>query len=159
LELAAVIISIISLVVSSALGLWTLYQSKKTSKITLESEFLKEIYIDYLIRKIPNGRGRITYNSERKNLNSITELQTVLTNLRKDSLYFKFTDATYHKKLLLQISKLENLLMTEHLADQDSFNDIYEQINKSIEEIYTSMISKYTTGKYSRFKKRKKSSK
>ena len=156
MDLGALIISIISLLASTVLGIWTLYQSNKTSKITLESEFLKEIYIDYLIRKIPNGRERITYNPESKNLNSITELQKVLTSLRKDSLYFKFTDASYHEKLLTQISELENLLMTEHLSDQDSFIKVYQQINKSIEEIYISMISKYTTGKYPGALKKKK---
>lgn len=135
------LISFLSLILSG----FAFFQSAKHNSKNLRSRYFEKIFDKYLINKIPNARKYIRYNNRTHKLDDIGKMMDTLTNLRNDSLYFRYSDKNFHKKLSELITELEDFLSTcsnNPEQDQDSCAENIIKIGKYIEDIYSLINTK-----------------
>ena len=136
----SVLISFVSLVLS---GL-ALIQSAKLNNKNLRSRYFEKIFDKYLIKQIPNARKYIRYNSVTNKLDDIGKMMDTLTNLKNDSLYFRYSDKNFYKELTFLITKLEDFLSecsNTIEQDEDSRANNILEIGYLIEKIYSHINS------------------
>lgn len=139
MELASLIIAIISLVIS-------FFQNRKINSLNLQSRYFEKIFDEYLIKKIPESRKYIKYHNDR--LVDADRLIDTTDELKKDSLYFKYSNKDFYEKLKKNIDDLGVFLTAcsnrnEPDLDQQAKNLL--EIGEKIESIYK-LINKYSTG-------------
>lgn len=145
MEIAALILSIISIISSLVIAIYEIVENRKINKISLESEYFDSLFKDFLLKKIPSTRIKIQFNSEGKLIDT-EEFVSVLNEIRKDSLYFIYTDKDFYNELKYSLQDLENYILNEEnneLIGEDQttfFNNVQEKITT----IYDIMISKYS---------------
>lgn len=145
MEIAALILSIISFISSLVIAIYEIVENRKINKISLESEYFDSLFKDFLLKKIPSTRIKIQFNSE-GNLIDTEEFVSVLNEIRKNSLYFIYTDKDFYNELKYSLQDLENYILNEEnkeLIGEDQttfFNNVQEKITT----IYDIMISKYS---------------
>lgn len=138
MELAALIISIISFLGTACLAIIQLIQSKKLSKTSIESEFFSEIYKEHLVKKLPEAR-RLMWVDKDKKLKDDKALIDELNSIRQDSLYFMYNNNVFYEKLKNALQSLEDYLInsedkevddsTFHTVVQDKLSLIYKIIS------------------------------
>ena len=90
LSLLAIVVAVIT-----AIAQWK--SSKKINDINLAAELFKETFKDFLVEKIPNAVKQLYFPNNA--LSNITELQTVLNDLRKSTEFFLYIDKSFYEKL------------------------------------------------------------
>lgn len=136
LSILAIVISILSVFFEY---LWT----QKINRTNLEADFFKDIYGDFLMKKVPEARNYIHYNNQ---LVSDTEnLIDVLNDIRRASLFYKYKDKKFYNDLCEQLRKLEDILVTktDKMLDNDDYSDFIQEINAGIESIYNIIMNRY----------------
>lgn len=139
MELASLIIAIISLVIS-------FFQNKKINSLNLQSRYFEKIFDEYLIKKIPESRKYIKYHNDR--LVDADRLIDTTDELKKDSLYFKYSNKEFYEKLKKNIDDLGVFLTdcsNRNESDLDQQVKNLLEIGEKIESIYK-LINKYSTG-------------
>lgn len=139
MELASLIIAIISLVIS-------FFQNKKINSLNLQSRYFEKIFDEYLIKKIPESRKYIKYHNDR--LVDADRLIDTTDELKKDSLYFKYSNKEFYEKLKKNIDDLGVFLTAcsnRNESDLDQQVKNLLEIGEKIESIYK-LINKYSTG-------------
>lgn len=130
------LISFISLIFA---GLALILSAKHNSK-NLRSRYFEKIFDKYLIKQIPNARKYIRYNTTTYKLDDIGKMMDTLTNLKNDSLYFRYSDKNFYKELTSLITKLEDFLgdcSNTSERDEDSRAKNILKIGELIEKIYS----------------------
>lgn len=146
MELAALIISIISIVISIIFAILQINSDKKINDINLEAELSKEIFKDYLINRFPNAISEICF--EKNKLSNIGKLQNELNSLRKDIRFFKYYDECFFEDFRTISQELEDYIVTNEgkeyaFDDQRAVNDY---IMKKLSDVYTLIETKYKNG-------------
>ena len=139
MELASLIIAIISLVIS-------FFQNKKINSLNLQSRYFEKIFDEYLIKKIPESRKYIKSHNDR--LVDADRLIDTTDELKKDSLYFKYSNKEFYEKLKKNIDDLGVFLTAcsnRNESDLDQQVKNLLEIGEKIESIYK-LINKYSTG-------------
>lgn len=146
MEIAAFVISILSLFVAFLMPIYEQYRSKKVNDINLNSEYLKDIYIKYLTDKIPNARKLIRFNDDK--LSDVAELANAFQELLHQVYFFKYIDEEFYAELKIYIQDLEDSLSNDSgmkFSDEEK-----EKFNESLEEkvtnIYSILNNKYKNG-------------
>lgn len=136
------ILALIAIIISISTAFFEFVWNTKINKINLEADFIKDIYIDYLMIKIPEARNIIHYSNEI--LSQTDNLVDVLNDIRRSSLFFKYKDKEFYKKLCEKLQNLEDNLVikTGHIS-ADDFAEFTNDLNDKIEEIYKIIIKKY----------------
>ncbi len=136
------ILSIVAIFISIIIPLFQHFWNKKMHSDDLEAEFYKDIFKEYLIKRIPEARIRIHYNNNK--LDGTNRLIDVLNNLRRDILFFRFNDRTYYDELCKLLQKLEDKLVnrTGNMNDSE-YIKFYEEVDKDIHSIYEVIMKKY----------------
>ena len=98
ITLASAVIAVISMLVTVVIFRLNYNQAKRISEITLKSNYYNKIFDAYLIEKIPAARKYIRFQNDR--LVDTNELVNVLTDMRRDALYFKYSNKSFYNKLL-----------------------------------------------------------
>lgn len=152
MEIAALIISILSIIVSFIVLFVELYYSKKINDINLEASYMTTIYAEHLIRNIPNARKYIGFPNNK--LSGIVELQKSLNLLRQDSIYYKYSDESFYIELKNACQLLEDYIVNNEDKEMDFGGqaDTYVYIEKSLQNIYAIVNKKYTNGHYIKYK-------
>jgi len=143
MEVAALVISIIALLVSIVVACIEYFRDFKIAKIGLEFEFYREIYKEHLIYKIPEARN-VMWIDEKRYLRDSDKLIEELNRIRRDSLYFMYNNRPFYEELKTQLQKLEDYIIKagekELAIDeqatflntvQDSLDGIYRVISNA----------------------------
>ncbi|MGX7202408.1 hypothetical protein BCR22_07460 [Enterococcus plantarum] len=136
LSIIAVIVSVVSL-------FWQNYKENKHHKANLESEYFKEIYLDYLVNEIPKARKPIVFSNGK--IIGTDQMIEVLNNIRQDSLFFKFEDNKYYDQIYSKLQSLENKYVESSDVNMtnDEFSKFHSETDSSMTEIYRIITNKY----------------
>ena len=81
MEVAALIISIVSILITLAVAWWQIKKTKKLNDINLEAELSRDIIKEFFTDRFPDAITAIYFKKRR--LTNITPLQNELNSLRK----------------------------------------------------------------------------
>ena len=101
------ILSIIAIFISIGVPVFEYFYNKKINDINIDAHYFDAVYEEYLLRKIPDFRIKI----ERKDNGEMVGIDgfiSLLRDMRKRSLYFKFAKEDFYDEIH---SLLQNLKM------------------------------------------------
>ena len=143
MDWAALIISLLALLLSVYVAIAESKRDYKITKISIEFEFYREIYKEHLIKNIPEARNYMRIDKEGR-LKDAQPLIDELNKIRRDSLYFLYNNKPFYMKLKNKLQTLEDyvikseekLLMGEDQmffwnSIQNQLNGIYEVISQA----------------------------
>ncbi len=137
-EVVSNIFALIALLTS----LYSLHKTSILEKKGHEFILLQEVYQDYLVKKIPEARAKIIVTLS-GNIQGINQFTSMLTDLRKISLYFKFSDPVFFKELKNTMWRLEDYLV---LAQEPLLGDArykFElEVDSRLNNIYQCLLKK-----------------
>ena len=139
LSLLAIVVAVIT-----AIAQWK--SSKKINDINLAAELFKETFKDFLVEKIPNAVKQLYFPNNA--LSNITELQTVLNDLRKSTEFFLYIDKSFYEKLKSKCQGLEDYLVQneDKHCSLVELGEITDTIRSFIKDIYSLLNDKYKNG-------------
>lgn len=139
------VLSVIAIVVAIGTAIFEFFWNRVIFKMEISKDIAKEIYNDFLLVKIPEAREKISYNKKRKKIEGTESLEEILNEVRKASLYYKFSDKKFFTSLKKDLQNLEDYLVLEsgNKMDEDDYLKVATIINASLENIYKSIISRY----------------
>lgn len=147
MEVAAFVISIISLIFAIVMPIYEQSKNKKVNDINLNSEYLKEIYVTYLTKEIPNAKRYLRYTKEGL-LVDVDNLCEVLRKLMKDMYFYHYIDNDFYVDLIAAIQDLEDMLINNEgvFFDQPNQEDFDLEIERKTTVIYSLLNDKYQNG-------------
>ena len=133
MEILSLICSVIAIIISVI----ATYQTKSINSINLSASYYSKIFDLYFIERIPEAWQFLWFDSKGK-LTYINELSEVLTDLKKDALYFKYNNPNFYEELCKKTDALEDYIM--ELANKSTDASMQEEkkngISALIENIY-----------------------
>lgn len=141
MEVAALIISIIALIIPFFEVLFAL----KMNKTNLKSDYFSTLYNEYLFSKIPNTREKIDTNMNGK-LVGYEELQNTVINMLCDSAFFKYSDEEFYNELKTKCFGLEDYLLESANKIGINLAIVLVEIDNKLKEIYKQINKKYEKG-------------
>lgn len=140
---AELVMSALALIISLVTAYMEYSGNKRINGTNLEATFYKDIYFEYLLKKIPTARQEIRYSEQK--IHDVEALIDVLNAMRQDSLFFKYKDKVFYERLKGSLQKLEDYLVgtSGKKYELDDFTAAVEEINKKIEEIYDCIMKQY----------------
>ena len=147
MEIAALIISIISIVASVIMTIWQIIITKHVNRINLNKNEFDLIFNDYLIKEIPQARKFLKFDEKNK-ITGINHIIETLHNMRKDSLYYNYNDKKFYDELEKKILELEDYLTNNSNTEYEGSRqtNILNHIDELIENIYSIINNKKIKG-------------
>lgn len=144
MEVAALIISILALILSAVVAIVEYIRDYKITKINVEFEFYRDIYKKYLTSTIPNARGLMFIDQNGK-LQDADHLVEALCAMRRDSMYFMYNNKTFYKDIKKKIQELEDLLVKsgDSVFDAQDKVEFEQNVQKRLEGIYALISNAY----------------
>ncbi len=144
MDIAAFILSIISIIATVIIATYELVQNRKINDITLEAEYFDFLFKESMLRQIPLSRAKLVFDGNGK-LTGTDDLIEVLNSMRRNSIYFQYTDGTFYEKLKKQLQGIEDLL--DETADKNVVAEdqtkFFNELKENIETLYDLMLKKY----------------
>lgn len=138
------ILSIIAILVSIISFICTFYQANKHNTINLKSRFYEKIFDEYLTEKIPEAVLKLNYNNITHRLTDANDIRDILSDLKRDSLFFKYSDIKFYNELVKLINRLENEISDKvnnpEPDNQERCKNILKMVN-IVEEIYKYILN------------------
>lgn len=140
----SLIFSIIAICVSVFVAYKEYQRDLKINETNLEATYFDEIYKQHLIYKIPKARRYLRIASN----NQIADDQPLIDELnaiRKESLYFLYTNKPFYDSLILKLQQLEDFLVSseaKQLVGEEQ-TEFFSQVQTYMNEIYTHITSAY----------------
>lgn len=136
------ILSVLAILISIGSVMFEYFWNQKINKTNLEADFFRDIYGEFLMKTIPEARNVIHYNNQI--VSQTDDLITVLNDIRRSSLFFKYNDKKYYQTLCQKLQLLEDKLVqkTGKMTDDD-YAEFIQEINADIEDIYNIIMKKY----------------
>jgi len=107
----ALIISIVSLLGSFAISIWTFRQNRRLNSINLQSDYYKKIFENYLLKDIPIAVRLIFFKPDGKLDKDYKELNKVLLEMLEDCTYFAYANNVFYEKLRESILEIDDKLV------------------------------------------------
>ena len=104
----------------------------------MQSRYYEKIFDDYLINKIPKGRKYLKYLDD-GSFTGANKLIDTLSDLKNESLYFKYHNEEFYDDLVNLIETLEKILTdfsNSSEKDQDRQYKNLDKIKSKIVDIY-----------------------
>jgi hypothetical protein len=130
----SIILSIAAIIISIGIPIFEYCNNIKFNKVSLISDYYKEIYSVYLMKEIPKARMYIRYSEER--LSGTEKIIDVLRLVREDSIFFKYNDHLFYEQLITIIQELEDLLVLTDKMSNDNYVLFYIDFEKKLGHIY-----------------------
>ena len=96
MDKVALILSIISLVVSLIIAIWQIISAKRINNVNLQAEFTKEIFKRYVTNDLPKAVSIVAFSNGK--LSKIDLLQNSLNSFRQELTFLRFSDNRFYKK-------------------------------------------------------------
>ena len=134
LDFVAIFISLAAIIVS----VYGIYVQRKLNNVNLQSTYFKEIFGEYLKKKIPESSSKLVYDEHGKLDKSYREISKVLFTMWRSCGYFKYVHNDFYFQLGEMIKTIDEALVTiagirEPEKEKQSKNII--AIHQKIEEI------------------------
>ena len=147
MEVAALIISIISLVTTCIFAFFEIQSNRKLNRINLESVYIMEIYKEYLTISIPQARKNLRFDANNR-LIDIGALKNVLIEMCQKSSYYLYADKTFYTTLKTHLQSLEDYIVNNENKsfEPEDQAEVLNNIEKNLGEIYKCINKKYRNG-------------
>jgi len=137
-EVVTNILALIALLIS----LYSLHKTSTLEKRGHEFVLFQEVYQNYLVKKIPEARANIIITQSGK-IQGIDQFTSTLTDLRKISLYFKFSDPDFFENLKNTMWRLEDyLVMAQEPLLGDARYKFEVEVDARLNNIYQCLLKK-----------------
>lgn len=138
------VLSLIAIIISLVAIAFEFFGNQRINRVNLRSIYYEKIYNDFLVTKIPEARNKLIYNNN--NVSNTDELIDVLNDMRRKSLFFKYQDEKFYKRICSMLQNLEDKLVTngEKTLDSDEYCKFTNEVKESIEKIYKAIFDRYT---------------
>lgn len=148
MDIIALVVSIVSLLVSTSLGVYELIQNKNLNRMSLESEYFDELFKKFLLVDLPKSRKKITFDANYVLVNT-DELTKSLNDLRHNALYFQYTDKEFYSKLKNALRALEDYVVLSENVEMigEDQSEFYNKMQELITDIYDVLLQKHLNGK------------
>ena len=146
MEVAELVISIVSIIMTLCISWWQISKNKKLNDINLEAELSKDIIKESLTNTFPNAISGIHFKKQK--LTNIAPLQSALNNLRKKMRFFKYCDPNFFDNLKVLLQDLEDYIVNNegrYFSTEDQ-GEVINIIRTKMTAIYTLLKSKYING-------------
>lgn len=126
------LLSILAIIISVFSVFFEYYWSQRINRTNLEADFFKDIYGDYLMKKIPAARTVFHYSNHI--LSDTDDLIEVLNDIRRSSLFYKYKDKKFYKKLCTLLQGLEDKLVqnTGITLDDEYYGLFVNEVNMEL---------------------------
>ena len=143
MEVAALIISIVSLLFSTAIAICEIKENRKINDISLESEYFDYLFKELLLKEIPKSRAQISFDRE-SILIDTEALVTTLNEIRHSALYFQYTDTEFFNQLKTALRNLEDYLIQSDGKQMigEEQTEFFNTVKDGIIKIYDIMKKK-----------------
>ena len=131
------ILSAISAIASSVSAILMYMQTKKINKFYVNQKYHSKIFDDFLIDKIPVARQDIKFDDEGKLVNA-QKFVDELSNLRNNSLFYKYNSKEFYNKIKKQTQEIEDYVMNlgNKITEKEEQSKIFISINEKTEKLY-----------------------
>lgn len=142
-DILTIAISIIALLVS----IISIISGNKNNKVNLKASNFHSLYDDYMLKKIPLARRRIEIDKRGK-LVGFDELDSVLMELKHDSIYYRYIDKDYYEKLSKKLADIQDYFYDNEkkIFDCTEIPDVMKTIEEKIASVYEILNGKYEKG-------------
>jgi len=103
------------------------------------------IYLTFfLVERIPQARNYLRFNNENK-LVDAEELSKVLTDLIRDTLYFRYANKKFYDALCKQIKEIEDYVLEcgNKCYFQEEQAEVFYKIHEKLEKLYNIINKNY----------------
>jgi len=147
MEIAALVMSIISLLASIGLTIWQIITTNKNNRINIDKDAFNIIFNADLIKEIPQARKYIKFNAKNE-LTGIKILTQKLHGLLKDALYFNYHAKMFYDELDGKIQELDDYLTNNSMKKFEGSRQIkvLQCVDSLIEDLYSIIYKKKTRG-------------
>jgi hypothetical protein len=147
----SLLLSFVAVIISLGVPLFEYMYNKNINKINLLSEYYKDIYNEFLVKKIPQARQFIHYNGVE--LSGTDSMLEILRELRENSIYFKYNDNEFYKRLLSVVQKVEDKLVvqTGEMTNEEHAN-FYSSFETDLGHVYECISNRYMGKKIKKIK-------
>ncbi len=147
MEMAALIVSILAIVISIIVAIWQGIHENRINRTELESLYHQEIFKDYLISKIPDSRRYLKFKDDGR-LDETNKLCNTLQEMVFSSLYFFYSDRAFYDGLSSACEELVDYLvqLSQQKLTKNNQDEAMEEIQSKIKAIYDHIGKKYLKG-------------
>ena len=135
------ILSIIAIFISIGVPVFEYFYNKKINDINIDAHYFDAVYEEYLLRKIPDFRIKI----ERKDNGEMVGIDgfiSLLRDMRKRSLYFKFAKEDFYDEIHSLLQNLEDeFVLLDNVVSVEEYNKFQTKVDSIIYDIYSCIIS------------------
>ena len=102
------------------------------------------IFDVFLVKRIPQARNYLRFNNENK-LVDAEELSKVLTDLIRDTLYFRYANKKFYDALCNQIKEIEDYVLKcgNKCYVQEEQAEVFYKIHEKLEKLYNIINKNY----------------
>lgn len=145
IDIIALIIAGLSLIVSTWVAKIQYSQQKSIHNASLNSKYHDEIFLEHLIRGIPESRKYIRFNNETGRLDDTKKFTDELNEMLGGALYYKYNDNDFYKKLKEMVQEIEDYVMDcgNEKFEQEEQSEVYNSIQEKLEKMYKLINDQY----------------
>ncbi len=124
IALAALIVSFVSLVFSSAISIWTICQTRKINTTNLEAKHFEKIFTEYIVIKIPNAVEQVEFENNKLSA-AYRELISIMMDMIDDAKYYAYAKKEFYQQLRDRTMGLEDRLIAQaNKIEKDEENQV-----------------------------------
>ncbi|CEJ75418.1 Uncharacterised protein [[Clostridium] sordellii] len=139
------ILSVIAILISIGSVFYNNYSNGKVTEKTLNKDFFKNIYFEYIINKIPEAVMKLEAKSDSAT-NECNNLNDLIHEVIDASTFYRYFDNEFYEDLLSKLIELDELTISasEPKISSSTFRKYKEDIHKSFNSLYTLLKTYYS---------------
>lgn len=138
-------LSIVAIVVSCIAIIVTFYLENRRLKRESDSKFFQDIYFSYMKLIIPKAEAKLRFDHESNRIDGISNILSVLKNLRKKSSPYRFLDIEFYNQFTKFIENSEEFYSNKQntVTDYQKFESFQVESRQKITELYDILNKKF----------------
>ena len=138
-------LSIVAIVVSCIAIIVTFYLENRRLKRESDSKFFQDIYFSYMKLIIPKAEAKLRFDHESNRIDGISNILSVLKNLRKKSSPYRFLDIEFYNQFTKFIENSEEFYSNKQntVTDYQRFESFQVESRQKITELYDILNKKF----------------
>lgn len=145
MDVFAIILAILSLLISIAVAIFQYNQQKSIHRASLNAKYHDEIFLRHLIHGIPETRKYIRFDNETCKLVDTDKFTDELNGMLVEALYYKYKDNEFYRELKRSIQEIEDYTMKcgNKRFEQEEQSEVYNTIQEKLENMYKLINDQY----------------
>lgn len=142
-------LSIVAIIVSCIAIIVTFYLESRRLKRESDSKFFQDIYFSYMKLIIPKAEAKLRFDHESNRIDGISNILSVLKNLRKKSSPYRFLDIEFYNRFTKFIENSEEFYSNKQntVTDYQKFETFQVESRQKVTELYDILNKKYQNKK------------